>query len=220
MDPKFKELYKEYKLFLNAELNVDRDMIKESIRNYIVDEVNYSGKTCLDLGSNLGAFSKIAIDGGANSVVAVECDLRNFNKVNSNFAEIKEVEVLHAAVSGSTEKTLKIFKSNAKSNHSSTSIIKRGHRFSEYDEVANLNFTELVNEKRPDIIKIDIEGAEYQIIDSIIEYNPDVLFIELHGSEIKCEEALNKLMANYPKNKIDAIYVFQKVGGYDCLFYK
>lgn len=220
MDPKYKDLYKEYKLFLNAELNVDRDMIKESIRNYITEEVDYNGKKCLDLGSNLGAFSKIAIDGGASSVLAVECDQRNFDKISHNFTDIKEVNAIHAAVSGSTEKTLKIFKSDAKSNHSSTSILKRGYRFNEYDEVKNLNFTELVKENKPDIIKIDIEGAEYQIIDSIIDYNPDVLFIELHGSEIKCADALNELTINYPNNKIDAIHVFQKVGGYDCLFYK
>lgn len=215
-----KQLFKEYKIFLNAELPIDKNMIKESINNYINEKVDYTNKTCLDLGSNLGTFSKIAIDHGAKEVFAVECDHRNFNKANNSFKEVENVTVIHAAVSGSTEKKLKIFKSNANSNHSSTSILKRGHTFNEYDEVDNVNFTELVNRIKPDIIKIDIEGAEYQILDAVIEYSPVVLFIEIHGSLEKCTPALAKLRDHYRNYIIDEIIFFNKIGGHDCLFYK
>ena len=211
---------KEYALFLNAELDVDRSMIKESLLNYVNDIVDYEDKICLDLGSNIGSFCKIAIDNGAKKVIAVECDSRNYEKVNYNFREIDRVETIHAAVSGSTEDTIKIFKSDAKSNHSSTSIFKRNTRFNEYDEVCNLNFTEIVNRVKPDIIKIDIEGAEHELIDNIIEAYPDVLFLELHGGYEKCQEHLNKLEQAYPNSEVNEIIIFMKVGGFDCLYYK
>lgn len=211
---------KEYASFLNAELGVDKSMIKESLLNYITDKVNYENKVCLDLGSNLGAFCKIAIDNGAKNVVAVECDTRNYEKVNYNFREIDNVEVIHAAVSESTEKTLQIFKSSAKSNHSSTSIIKRTNRFKQYEVVDNVNFTEIVNKVKPDIIKIDIEGAEHNLIDEIIAASPDVLFLELHGGYEKCQAHLDKLEQAYPNSEVNEIIMFMKVGGFDCLYYK
>lgn len=211
---------KELEIFLNAELRIDKEMIKESIVNYMIEEVSYLNKVCLDLGSNLGAFSKIAIDGGASKVIAVECDPRNYNKANHNFRDINNVELIHAAVSGSKEKTLQIFKSNSQSNHASTSIIKKTSTFNEYMIVNNINFTEIVNRINPDIIKIDIEGAEHDIIDDIINFLPDVLFLELHGGYHKCELHLEKLRQAYPNCIINEIIYFNSTCGYDCVYYK
>jgi FkbM family methyltransferase len=216
----FKNTLKEYELFLNSELRVDREMIVESIRNYIVDFISYENKICLDLGANLGAFSKIAIDYGASKVIAVECDSRNYTKLNHNFRDIDNVEIIHGAISNLNQSTIKIFKSNSKSNHSSTSILKRNNRFNEYDEVVNIDFKTLVKSTKPDIIKIDIEGAEHALIDDIIETLPDVLFIELHGNYDKCAENLGKLSQAYPNTVINEIIVFGGVGGYDCIYYK
>lgn len=214
---------KEYASFLNAELGVDKSMIKESLLNYITDKVDYENKVCLDLGSNLGAFCKIAIDNGAKNVVAIECDTRNYEKVNYNFRNVDNVDVIHAAVSGSTEKTLQIFKSSAKSNHSSTSIIKRTNRFKQYEVVDNVNFTELVNKVKPDIIKIDIEGAEYGILEDVLAYYPDVLFIEMHAGTFDSivRESVQTIVDKYPNNRVEPIVIFtDKLIGYDCFFKK
>jgi FkbM family methyltransferase len=214
-----KQLKKRYSQELNAIDRIDQDMICESIKNYIVDEISYQDQVCLDLGANLGAFSKIALDGGAKRVWSVECDLRNYQIAAANFSSDLRVNVVHAAVSGSNQKTLQIYKSTAKSNHSSTSIIKRRGKFTEYDEVKNYHIDHLLEEIAPDIIKIDIEGAEYHIIESIMEYKPKVLFIELHGNNEQSTSVKNRLIELYQHNRIEAIEIFKRVGGWDCLFY-
>jgi len=212
-------LKKRYIAELNAQERVDKDMIKESIVNYIKEEVDYNNKVCLDLGTNIGGFTKIALDHGASRVYGVECDFRNYNIASSNFASEIKVKILYAAVSGSNEETVKIYKSGAKSNHSSTSIIKRNNRFGEYDDVKNYHIENLLSEVKPDIIKVDIEGAEYDIIESILEYKPKILFIELHGNHERSKSAIQRLTETYKNNQIEEIIIFQEVGGYDCLFY-
>ena len=215
-----RDLKKKYVAALNAVEGVDKDMIKESIVNYIKDSVDYQDKVCLDLGTNIGSFVKIALDHGAKFVYGVECDPRNYAIASRNFESELRANIVFAAASGLEEETLKIYKSNSKSNHSSTSILKRRGTFTEYDEVKNFHIKTLLNETQPDIVKIDIEGAEYSIIDDVIEYRPDVLFIELHGNHDLTQETIQKLNEAYNHNEIEEITIIQSVGGYDCLFYK
>lgn len=214
-----RELKKRYVIELNAVEDVDKNMITESIVNYIQPGINYQDMVCLDLGTNIGTFTKIALDHGAKRVYGVECDLRNYQIAATNFSSSIRAKIIHAAVSGSDQDTLQIYKSNAKSNHSSTSIIKRRGSFTEYDEVKNYHINHLLEEIQPDIIKIDVEGAEYDIIENVMLYKPKVLFIELHGNDDRANSAKQRLTELYNNNKIEEIIIFQKVGGYDCLFF-
>lgn len=215
-----RELKKRYIQELNAQEDVDKSMILESIVNYDIPNIIYENKTCLDLGTNIGSFAKIALERGAKMIYGVECDHRNYSIASNNFASELKVNIIHAAVSGSEEETLQIYKSNAKSNHSSTSIRKRIKTFMEYDLVKNYHIKKLLDHVQPEILKIDIEGAEYDIIESVIEYHPDVLFIELHGNNQNTKDAISRISAMYKNYNIDEIVVFKGIGGYDCLFYK
>jgi FkbM family methyltransferase len=215
-----KQLKKRYIKQLNAVENVDKDMIQESILNYNIEEIDYQDKICLDLGTNIGAFTKIALDRGAKRVYGVECDLRNYQIASANFSSEIRAKIIHAAVSSVEQDKLQIYKSNAKSNHSSTSIIKRSGTFTEYDEVKNYHINYLLEEVKPQIVKIDIEGAEYSIIEQVLNYRPDVLFIELHGNDDRSKSVVQRLQELYPNGKVSDIIIFQRVGGYDCLFYK
>ena len=214
-----KALKRRYVKELNAQADIDKDMISESIRNYINNDVDYRDSVCLDLGTNIGTFTKIALDHGAHRVYGVECDFRNYNIAASNFSDSIRAKIIHAAVSNLDQDSLQIYKSNAKSNHSSTSIIKRRGTFTEYDEVKNYHINHLLREIKPDIVKIDIEGAEYGIIEHVLQYKPKVLFIELHGNDDRSRSALRMLSETYTNNRIEEIIIFQKVGGYDCLFF-
>ena len=219
-----RKLKAEYKKFLGAIERVDADMIGESIVNYLIPEVDYTDKVCLDLGANVGGFSKIAMDFGASKVIAVECDPRNYNMLADSFQDSENVELIHGAVSGLEEDTIKIYKNNSQKNHCSTSIIKKkNNQFKEYDEVQNVRFNDLVETHKPDIIKIDIEGAEYGILEDVLAYYPDVLFIEMHAGTFDSivRESVQTLVAKYPKNKIEPIIIFtDKLIGYDCFFTK
>jgi FkbM family methyltransferase len=219
-----RKLKAEYKKFLGAIERVDSDMIGESIVNYLIPEVDYTDKVCLDLGANVGGFSKIAMDFGASKVIAVECDPRNFDMLAESFEDSENVELIHGAVSGLEEDTIKIYKNNSQKNHCSTSIIKKkNNQFKEYDEVQNVRFNDLVEKYSPDIVKIDIEGAEYGILEDVLAYYPDVLFIEMHAGTFDSivRESLQTIVEKYPNNKVEPIIIFtDKLIGYDCFFKK
>jgi FkbM family methyltransferase len=219
-----RKLKAEYKKFLGATERVDTDMIGESISNYLIPEVDYTGKVCLDLGANIGGFSKIAMDFGASKIVSVECDSRNFNMLVDSFDESDNVELIHGAITSSLNETIKIYKNNSQKKHCSTSIIKKkNNQFKEYDEVRSIRFNDLVNKHKPDIIKIDIEGAEYQIIEDVLAYYPDVLFIEMHAGTFDSvvRETIQSIVEKYPNNKIEPILIFtDRLIGYDCFFKK
>ena len=64
----FQKIRKEYKEFLGAVESVDSAMICESIANYLIGGVDYTNKVCLDLGANIGGFTKVAQDFGASII--------------------------------------------------------------------------------------------------------------------------------------------------------
>lgn len=214
-------LKRKYIQELHPVADIDKEMIKESIKNYVTPLVDYSDKVCLDLGANIGTFAKIAVDHGAKKVYALECDSRNFNIAEENFKLTFKVNMIHAAVSASTQDYIQIYKSDAKSNHSSTSIHKRKGTFNPYERVKNYHIEYLLQQTQPDLIKVDIEGAEYDVIDHIINYNPEILFIEIHAKNAEDEQALKvleQLKEKYPTYKIEPITAFSRIIGYDCLF--
>lgn len=204
---------------LNAVEGVDKDMIRESILNYNVDEVDYQDKVCLDLGVNIGAFTKIALERGARRVYGLECDLRNYQIAAANFASEIKANIVLAAVSDSEEDSVQVYKSNSKSNHSSTSINKRTNLFNEYDRVKNYHINRILDEVQPEIVKIDIEGTEFDILEHVAAYKPKVLFIEIHGGSDRAKNAVQRLNNIYANSSVEEIIYFNKLSGFDCLFY-
>jgi FkbM family methyltransferase len=216
-----KKLKKSYSAYLNASENVDRDMIKDCIVHYIKPEVDYQDKICLDLGGNVGGFTKIAIDGGAKAVYTVECDIRNYEKMVYSFRNEPKANIMHAAVSNQTSPTIKIYKGKSNQAHCSVSTLKRS-QFTDYDEVTNVHISELLDKYKPNIIKIDIEGAEYDILPTIEAYYPDFIFVELHLGKVKgfAQHAIERLTEIYPNHSINPFTVYNSIGGYDCWFKK
>lgn len=214
------ELRKQYYEFLDAKDRVDRDMINECVYNYDQSKIDYNGKICLDLGANIGGFVKVALDRGASHVIAVECDIRNFEKMANSFASEDRVTLIYGAISNSEESTIKLYKSNSQQNHCTTTIIKR-NIFKKYDEVPNIKIQEVLK-FNPEIVKIDIEGAEYQIIDDLLKYLPNILFIELHCGTVKkyTKPTIEKLHNCYPNSNIKERIVYGSISSYDCLFIK
>jgi FkbM family methyltransferase len=215
-------LKKKYVKILGASEGVDDTMIAESIANYLIPEVDYKGAVCLDLGANIGTFTQIALDSGASKVCTVECDVRNFEKLRETFKNDDYVDLVYAAVSGLPEKTLKIFKSNSQNAHCSTSIENK-IKFSEYDYVENIHLKKLLKKYKPDIIKMDIESAEYTLIDTLIDYQPKYLFIELHAGKHRAEmyQVMERLETVYPYSRIVPLIIFtDNLIAHDCFFKK
>ena len=215
-------LKKKYVKILSASEGVDDTMIGESIANYLIPEIDYKGMVCLDLGANIGAFTQIALDSGASKVCTVECDVRNFEKLRETFKNDDYVDLIYAAVSGLPDKTLKIFKSSSQNAHCSTSIENK-MKFSEYDYVENIHLKKLLKKYKPDIIKMDIESAEYTLIDTLIDYQPKYLFIELHAGKHRAEmyQVMERLQSIYPHSNMVPLVIFtDNLIAHDCFFKK
>lgn len=203
-------------------LPVDKQMLKESIKNY--SDIDYTNKICLDIGSNIGAFARIAVERGASRVITFECDSRNFDLLVENTKNFPNIINYHCAVTNHNIEKVQIYKSSAKSNHASTSTFKRTRNFKEYEIVSNLNFSDILDSVgKVDILKIDIEGGEYSLFDDARIWDFNEVFIEFHlNSKTRdlAKTLMSKFRSLFPIYRETPIKYFNSINGYDCYYAK
>jgi len=179
--PRFIQLYPSY---LYDEIFVHNE--------YQVFEEDIVGKTVLDLGANVGMFSAKCIELGAKQIVAVEGQASIYkNGLLFNMAQYYPLVVpMHNAVAASDDEMVYL-----PDNFVASKISHVG------DPVRTITLTSLLALVKNDenvILKIDIEGAEYEVIHTT---NPDTLrqcefiHMELHpnGSSSSMYDLRNKL---------------------------
>jgi len=138
------------------------------------------GDVVLDIGAHIGAFTTlVAIPRGASLVVAIEPDAENFAVLKRNVAPFQQsVEAYRGAVVHGHEPTVTLqLCANKSSMH--TLVPTRGR---EGVKVQAICFSELLKFWRPSVVKMDIEGGEYSLMDELMLL-PDyveALAIEIH----------------------------------------
>tara|TARA_R110000824_G_scaffold95253_5_gene229134 strand:- start:470 stop:1252 length:783 start_codon:yes stop_codon:yes gene_type:complete len=161
----------------------DRTAVKQCLNNYI--DIKPEGKVVLDLGANIGGFTRMALDGGATQVIAVEPCPYNRVMLEEN---APKADVIFAGVVGLSDDTDidYIYASSKSCSSVSSSTMKRRCSSDVSIKVPTVKFTDLLEKYRPQVLKCDIEGNEYAILDAL-EKIPDfveVAFFEFHrGSE-------------------------------------
>lgn len=123
------------------------------VRDYEVLNVR-PGDVVLDLGGNIGAFGRVAVDAGA-LVVALEPEPDNADLYRENVPEAEVYEAAVAAEEGHAPLWL------GRSTASYSLDARRGRNY--YVTVRTVTLPQLVREFKPTVIKADIEGAEYQL---------------------------------------------------------
>ena len=147
----------------------DRAMINDSLNNYRSLE-KLKGRVVLDIGANCGGFTKMALDAGAKNVIAIEPCPHNFQVLELN---APNAVTLNAAISEKKESKTSFYYSDSKRSSSSSSTMERRNYSGLSIEVESLNINEVLKKYKPEVIKMDIEGKEYDILDameSIPEY--------------------------------------------------
>lgn len=141
----------------------DKD-VPADIRNY--RELNVqAGDRVLDLGGNIGASVQMWMRAGAAHVTVVEPDPDNAAMLRMNTERYGDkVHVIEAACVRHREKheTLYVNRRKGKDWHSTVPVRGRDTL-----TVAAVNFQELLNGTQPTRLKIDIEGAEFEIFEGI-----------------------------------------------------
>ena len=154
------------------------------------------GMTCIDLGANIGAYTrKMAF--GAKQVIAFEPDPWACAELRANVADLDNVKIENAAA-GACEKTVLLYR-HARfdidpalySEASSVIAEKRNLKEEDAVEVRQIDFIRYIEglDEEVGVLKIDIEGAEVDLLESMLD-RPDVLaridniFAETHESGI------------------------------------
>jgi FkbM family methyltransferase len=168
-----------------------------------------NGGTFLDIGANVGLITKLVLDTTPENVniKSLEPDPIAFESLRKNIFD-KRVELINAAAwSSSTQ--LPLFrnvssKGNVATTSSSLDFSKTNVDVNEFEMVRTIDICKLIDEVQssPIILKIDVEGAEYKIINHMIKKGC-IRKIE----KIYCEFHFNSIRFGYSKH----IYLFTKL---------
>lgn len=135
-------------------------------------------KKVVDLGANIGVYSIVMAKKYPNAeIISLEPERKNFDNFSKNI-KISNLNLkpLKKAVSNEKGKTI-LF--TDPTNPGAHSIVKSG-RSSQTEEIETVTLDELLP---ADILKVDVEGAEYKIFDKI----PDckIIVMETHNGDDK-----------------------------------
>ena len=163
------------------------------------------GTVLLDVGMNIGLFTMKAARLGAK-VYGFEPDPENFQLAKANlrlngclsmegYPEDGNLALYEKAVTG-TDEPVRSFSINLKKNKAAHSLVAKRGRDS--INVQCESFTSVLARVQPDIIKMDIEGGEYECIKSVTDYgNVQEFVLEFHHAhlnDIKTHEKYHEIV--------------------------
>ena len=160
----------------------------------------------VDFGLNIGMFTSYALKRGAKEVHSYEAEQQNFELAKMN-VELNGVadraHLNNLAVVGNDDKE-RYFSINTKKNKGAHSLIaKRGR---DTTTVNCVNINEVIDTVNPSIIKMDIEGGEYEVLTALKNYdNIQQLIFEFHHAHLndiphhtKYNEILDLMRSHFP----------------------
>lgn len=172
----------------------DLKMLKDGSGDY--PTINCKDRIVFDCGSNVGGFLLKACEEEAKEVYAFEPEDFNFDilKVNAEILKSRyetKIHLIQKAIVPDDAETLQFNVTGSRNSACAGSLMRING--SVPITVECINFWKKLDEVKPDLIKMDIEGAEYMFIDrDFPEYVKEVV-MELHG--FKKEQ--NVLMHQY-----------------------
>jgi FkbM family methyltransferase len=187
-----------YKFF--CRINRDDFLFMTNHENEIMEYFNPNeGDTVVDVGAHIGLYSLIAAKrvGPSGKVIAIEPDPENFKILKKNILlnQLSNVEALECAVY-STRGKLRLFLPELEQGRTifNTVMQDRARTSTNFLEVeANTldNILESINITEVNWIKIDVEGAELEVLKGAVNTlssNKNIaLVVEIHGIEIYME---------------------------------
>lgn len=160
----------------------------------------------VDFGMNIGMFSIFAANKGAKRVHGYEADAENFDLACTNINLNNHRDVItpnNRAVVGNDDETRQ-FSINTQKNKGAHSLVhKRGR---DTTTVKCINVNTVLEQVKPTIVKMDIEGAEYEVLKAINDYSGiEQLIFEFHHAHLLDQkdhsmynEILELMRSNFP----------------------
>lgn len=169
----------------------------------IINETDYAALSIgpddvvLDVGANIGTFAKRAALAGAR-VISYEPDPDNFELLQLNTTGL-DVVARRAAVVGTGAQSEATF---YRANHPDWPMMhstqaRRGR--TDTITVAAACFATVVAALQPTVVKIDIEGGEYELLDDLVPWPSSVreLAVEFHYGRKRWRELAGWVLAQW-----------------------
>lgn len=135
----------------------------------------------LDLGGNIGAFAVYSALMQCKQCYSFEPDLENFKFLVENTKMYENIKCIRAAVTSNNDKDVCFFETTGKARDGFSIIPFKGRI---PVKVPAVNFKNILQEYKPETIKMDIEGAEYELIEKVElpDFVTDIV-MEIHFSK-------------------------------------
>lgn len=175
-------------------------------REFFVDDMygEFDLENCtnvIDAGASIGLFTRYMLRKGAKNIISIEPDPRSVLALKDNFFNREEVTIIPKALTSEIGTATLNFKDD---NPIVSTLDKDNSEFSQYDdhglvEVETTNLDQIFKNSgwdKIDLLKLDIEGSEYEVIDFIsneILIATDKILLEYHFPEGRLESIVNKL---------------------------
>lgn len=152
-----------------------------------------------DFGLNIGMFTTFALKKGAKKVISYEADAENFEYAQHNVAlncrDKDRYELYNLAVIGNDD-PYREFSINLKKNKGAHSLVhKRGR---DVVKVPCININKVLADYKPTIVKMDIEGGEYECLKSMESFDGIrewiMEFHHAHLNDTKTHEKYNEIL--------------------------
>lgn len=161
------------------------------------------GDIVLDLGSGIGDFALLAsiYVGNEGKVIAIEPNKESYSILlqNINLNQRYNILPLRYAISDKNKK-VKIFKGGSAHRDS---IFRNGKKFYKVESKTIDSLVKELRLKKVNLIKMDIEGAEYRAIKkakyTLTKFKPKIV-IEIHEDVKETEYVKKREMLNFLKN--------------------
>ncbi len=171
-----REVY-EHRGILCRQKTYDSYVVNEIQRSYGMLDVK--GKTVFDIGANIGAFTVWALNNEAKLVAAFEPEQNNFEMLQLNVSGRAGNFGLHkVALIIGDDKDTELWIAPSGKNPGNSSIIQRRGRIPV--KVKTENFFFVMEQYKPEVIKMDCEGAEFDLLHYGLPDHVTQIAMELH----------------------------------------
>lgn len=177
------------------------------VRQQVAGNIDKDIKTVLDIGGNIGQFSLTALKLlNPKSIDTIEPNPEIFKILEKNLSKHKNVKLYNVGIGPAGQKDL--FFEEGRSGLGSIMKDNAGKRDKIHGVTVKLvsDISKLTGKKKYDLVKIDVEGYEFGLLDSIKKIDCKYLFIEFSSGKRKTmgqhSESLSKIREKFGDFKI------------------
>lgn len=157
------------------------------------------GDVVLDIGFNYGVFALRSLNNGASKIYGFEPNIDVYEVVKKVYNQNDRIEIYNFAVGGENKK-VKIAQGKSSLTSSIYGEVEDFEKSYMVDCVKLNDFLLFHNIKKIDFLKVDCEGSEYEIFESIpddIFSNIKKIHVEFHYNDgVKVKSLIDKLNRN------------------------